>query len=97
MILQAHFISPTHFLPNGDNEDDALKIYYRNYDCIDALHLIIYDRWGEKVFETDNHLFEWSGMYKGKTLDTQVLAYSLYVKFTDGNILNRKGNFSLIR
>ena len=91
------FYLPNAFSPNKDNENDLLKIYYRNYDCIKTLQLIIYDRWGEKVFETSDANFLWDGNYNGKILSTQVLTYYLSVEFTDGNAISRKGNISLIR
>ena len=88
---------PNAFSPNNDGDNDYLKVYYENYDCIKNLKLLIFDRWGEKVFETNNKLFEWHGTYKNKTLNTQVLTYILQVDFSDGNNLTKRGNVSLIK
>jgi|ERR1035437_6044280 gliding motility-associated-like protein len=91
------FFFPNAFSPNNDGENDVLKIYYGNMDCIKSLQLLIYDRWGEQVYETIDPNFSWDGTYQNKTLITQVLAYHLSVGFTDGNAINRKGNISLVR
>ena len=91
------FFFPNAFSPNNDGDNDALKIYYKEKDCIATLHLIIYDRRGEQVFETTDKNFAWDGSFPKKPLNTQVLAYQLTVKFTDGKAINRKGNISLVR
>jgi len=91
------FFFPNAFSPNNDGENDALKIYYNEMNCISTLHLIIYDRWGELIYETSDKNFSWDGTYPGKPLNTQVLAYHLTVGFTDGKAINRKGNVSLVR
>jgi len=91
------FFFPNAFSPNNDGENDALKVYYNEMNCIATLHLIIYDRWGEMVFETTDKNFSWDGAYPNKPLNTQVLAYHLTVGFTDGKAINRKGNISLVR
>ena len=91
------FFFPNAFSPNNDGDNDALKIYYNEMNCIATLHLIIYDRWGEQVFETTDKNFSWDGTYPNKILNTQVLAYNLTVGFTDSKTINRKGNISLVR
>jgi len=91
------FFFPNAFSPNRDGENDLLKIYYNEMSCIATLHLIIYDRWGEMVFETDDKFFQWDGNYLNQTLTTQVLAFQLSVGFTGGNMMNRKGNISLMK
>src|SRR6185312_12744430 len=40
---------PTAFSPNGDGSNDMLMVYG---NCIKALEFAVYDRWGNKVFET---------------------------------------------
>jgi gliding motility-associated-like protein len=91
------FFFPNAFSPNGDGENDFLKIYYNEMSCISTLHLIIYDRWGEKIYETADPYFSWDGTYPNKTLNSQVLAYHLSVGFIDSKVINRKGNISLLR
>ena len=91
------FFFPNAFSPNNDGDNDNLKIYYREMDCITTLHLIIYDRWGEMVFETTDKKFSWNGTYPSKILNTQVLVFNLAVGFIDGKAINRKGNISLVR
>ncbi|MBI4930212.1 MAG: gliding motility-associated C-terminal domain-containing protein [Bacteroidetes bacterium] len=88
---------PDAFSPNGDTKNDVLGVYYPNISCIKEFMFIIYDRWGEKVFEADNMSVLWDGTYNGKIMNTAVFVYYMKVNFTNGNETVRKGNVSLIR
>ena len=94
---------PNAFSPNGDGDNDSLQIYYGIPQCIKTLHLIIYNRWGEKIYETNDPAFRWSGVYnKGFLQEIQkggheVYAYYLDVEIVDGNTISEKGNISLVK
>jgi len=88
---------PNAFSPNHDGENDMLQVYYGNIACIKTLELIIYNRWGEKVFETNDPAFTWNGIYKSKLLNTAVFDYYLDATLTTGEKINKKGNISLLR
>ncbi|MBI4946085.1 MAG: gliding motility-associated C-terminal domain-containing protein [Bacteroidetes bacterium] len=87
---------PNAFSPNGDGENDILKIYIEN-NCITNFHLVIFDRWGENVFESYIPQTGWDGTYRGKWLDPAVFVYYLKATFTSGEKINKKGNISLMR
>ena len=88
---------PNAFSPNNDGENDALKIYYADMNCIKTFKLFLYDRWGEKILETTDPNFSWNGTCKGKTMNTQVLAYYMHVQFTNQTMIEKKRNISLVR
>jgi gliding motility-associated-like protein len=88
---------PDAFSPNGDTKNDELGIYFPNLSCIKEFKLIVYDRWGEKVYESTNVTATWDGTYKGKTMNSAVFVYYMKVSFITGNEVIRKGNVSLIR
>jgi gliding motility-associated-like protein len=88
---------PNAFSPNGDGENDVLQLYYGNMQCITTFELQIYDRWGEKVFQTTDPDFSWDGYYKGTVEGTAVFVYYMKAKLIIGGDLNKKGNVSLIR
>ncbi|TAL57928.1 MAG: gliding motility-associated C-terminal domain-containing protein, partial [Bacteroidetes bacterium] len=88
------FYIPNAFSPNGDGEND---IFYVRGNCIKELTFIIYNRWGEKVFETTDPKICWDGIYKGKPLNTAVFVYYMEATLTNGEKINRKGNISLIK
>lgn len=85
---------PNAFSPNGDGKNDVL---YLRSNIADRMTLIIYDRWGEKVFETSNQSVGWDGTFRGKLLDPDVYAYYLSVTCIDGQTFMKKGNVTIIK
>jgi gliding motility-associated-like protein len=85
---------PNIFSPNGDGNNDIL--YVRNR-CIVELEFIVYDRWGEKVFETSDVNNGWDGEFKGKPMDQGVFVYYLKAVLLTGEEVVKKGNISLMR
>ena len=66
-------------------------------NCVAECSLVIYNRWGEVVFETTNQAQCWDGSFKGKTLNADVFAYKLQVKLQDGTFVDQAGSIQLIR
>jgi len=85
---------PNSFTPNGDGENDIL---FLRGDLIESMSLEIYDRWGEKVFESTDQSLGWNGTYKDREADSGVYVYILEAKCIDGQELSDKGNVTLIR
>ncbi len=84
---------PTAFSPNNDGANDELYVYG---NCITSLEFAIFDRWGEKVFETNDKAIGWDGKYKGKDMNAGSFAY--YVTATvNGEIIRKKGAIALVR
>lgn len=88
---------PDAFSPNGDTRNDVLGLYYPDPSCIKELEFIVYDRWGEKVFEATTLTATWDGSYKGEPMNTAVFVYYMKVTFMTKEEIVRKGNISLIR
>jgi len=57
----------------------------------------IYNRWGQKLFETTDPKQGWDGTFKGVLQPMDVYVYTLEVEFTDGTRASRKGDITLIR
>lgn len=85
---------PNVFTPNNDNKNDVFKIL--NVYNIKDFTLAIYNRWGEKVFETNDYLKGWNGYYKG--LPAVLGSYVWHCNFSKkGSIKNLKGSVLLLR
>ena len=67
---------PDAFTPNGDGVNDEIGLHY---DCPNAsyLSLRIFNRWGEKIYETNDLLGQWDGKYRGTAQPSGVYVYSL--------------------
>jgi gliding motility-associated-like protein len=85
---------PNAFTPLSN--DDNSVIYVRGFG-IARIQFTIWNRWGQKVFETNNRFQGWDGRVKGVVQPMDVYAYTLSVEFSDGVKLNRKGDITLIR
>ena len=85
---------PNSFTPNGDGNNDIL---YVRSDILDECYFVIYDRWGEKIFETVDQNIGWDGKYKQKECQRGTYDYYFKGKCKDGDTLELKGNVTLIR
>ncbi|MEZ4956291.1 MAG: gliding motility-associated C-terminal domain-containing protein [Saprospiraceae bacterium] len=97
---QGEVFIPNAFSPNGDNQNDFLTVYAGN-DVEEVKSFLIFDRWGNKVFDKENFLpnkpsMGWDGTYKNKKMDPQVFAYKAEVKFETGEIKIITGDALLI-
>jgi gliding motility-associated-like protein len=86
---------PTAFSPNNDGKNDVYKAVYTSEP--DAFELNIYNRWGERVFQTNNINSGWDGKFKGA--DAPVETYTWWISYTatDGSKKAEIGTFSLLR
>lgn len=87
---------PNVFSPNGDG-NPANNTFMVLGEGIRNVELVIFDRWGEKIFETREAGTGWNGEYKGKPMDQGVYVYTAIIELLSGEIVERKGNFTLLR
>ncbi len=64
---------------------------------ISKMQFIIWNRWGQKVFETNNRFQGWDGKVKGVVQPMDAYVYTLSVEFFDGTKTTKKGDITLIR
>lgn len=86
---------PSAFTPNGDGLNEVYQI--SNPQVIQNLvSFEIFDRWGIRLFATDNGFDAWDGTYNGKPLNSGVVVYVL--KFIcDGEEINKTGTINILR
>ena len=85
---------PKGFTPNDDGLNDQLFVR-GNY--IEEVHFVIFNRWGEKVFETKDLSEGWDGKVNGKIVPPDVFGYYVELKCFGGEEFLMKGNVTLIR
>lgn len=85
---------PNAFSPNNDNENDVL---YVRGGIVKEILFRIYNRWGEKVFESTSLDHGWDGTFKGELLAPDVYDYYLLVECVGGLKNQLQGNVTLIR
>jgi gliding motility-associated-like protein len=97
---QSQVFIPNSFSPNGDGNND--KFYASGKGIRQITKVMIYNRWGEVVFSSLNMQINkpasgWDGTYKGKPLSPDVFIYYIEAVCEMGDILQYKGDISLIR
>lgn len=93
--IPADLEMPNTFTPNNDGLNDIFIIQKKNI----LLHYFaVYDRWGERIFYTNNLQTGWDGTSKGKTVQNGVYAYIIeYQTQEDSVIKTKSGNITLLR
>lgn len=96
-IMCGEFFVPNIFSPNGTgpSENNHLCVY-GTPACIAELNFAIYNRWGEKVFETTDITQCWNGMYKEKMMNSGIFVYKLNATLIDGTEIEQSGNITLV-
>lgn len=85
---------PGAFTPNNDGKNDVFNIL--NADGLQDYDLMIYNRWGQKIFESRDWTKGWNGLFNGQLQNAGVYVWSCrYKKYN--TIVNRKGTVVLIR
>lgn len=86
---------PKAFTPNGDNNNDRFRVRGTN---ITELLFIVYDRWGEEVYRTEDPEHEgWDGTFRGEPSTPDSYGWYLRVRCGDGQIFENKGNVTLFK
>ncbi|MCB0514433.1 MAG: gliding motility-associated C-terminal domain-containing protein [Chitinophagales bacterium] len=89
---------PTAFTPNGDGLNDLLRPAH--FCNLENFNLKVFNRWGEKIFETSDGSSGWDGFVGG--LSAPVGVYMWLVQYNieeDGTnkTINLQGNTTLLR
>ena len=78
---------PNIFTPNGDGFNDYFV--FRNLEFFPNSQLLVYNRWGQKLFESNDYDNKWNG---GKVSDG---VYYFILNLSDGN--SKHGTVTIIR
>jgi len=87
---------PSAFSPNGDNHNDLWKLDGSKGILIHSL--IVFNRWGEKVFEANQPNFAWDGTYRGQAAPAGVYSYFIDYEYIPQNIRKEyKGSVTIVK
>lgn len=79
---------PTIFVPNaftpknGDGLNDVFAVKGINFN---EFTMLIFDRWGEKIYETNDPTQGWNGTFKGQECKMDTYIYKISYKFLYGS------------
>jgi len=96
VLEQGQIYVPTGFTPNRDHINDVFKPVMLGVNETDYTFRI-FDRWGEKIFQTNDKTIGWNGTVKQEIVAENVFVWTISGKFADGTFFNKKGTVTLLR
>jgi len=105
-VLADHQIAiPNAFTPNpaGPNggqwnrNDLSNDVFFPLVSDVSDYELLIFNRWGEVLFESQDPAIGWDGYHRGRLSPADGYVYRISATFNDGQRLSRTGPFTLIR
>ena len=86
---------PNAFSPNQDGANDVFKVAAA---CETEFYsLVIFNRWGEKIYESQKITDMWDGKFKNNISQEGVYIYNLTYKFKNGSTTYKNGNITLLK
>jgi gliding motility-associated-like protein len=86
---------PNAFTPNNDGLNEVFRV--KDPSFIQAFSMVIYNRWGEVVFKTDDPHKGWDGKYKGLQQPEGNYIWQISLTTKDGEKVSAYGSVVLIR
>jgi len=105
VIIHGKMVFPNAFSPNPDGPNGGAykltdidnDVFHPYWEGVVDFKMEIYDRWGEKLYETHDINTGWDGYYKGKLCKADVYVYKAKGHFSDGSEFHSVGDVTLIR
>ena len=85
---------PNAFSPNDDGVNDIL--FVRSL-IVEDMELVIYNRYGQRVFRTTSQAQGWDGTFNGEKLRPDVFSFYLWVRCKGQEEFTKKGNITLLK
>lgn len=85
---------PDAFSPNGDEENDVLKVLGNG---ISGIEFYVYNRQGKIIFESREQSIGWDGTYKGDPSPPGAYVYFVKITYESGFQEILKGDVTLVR
>ncbi len=92
------YYTPNTFTPDGDDHNQTfLPVFESRFDPYDY-NFKIFNRWGELIFESFDHMVGWDGTYSGRSVQQGSYIWKIEFgdEYTDGRTII-SGHLNLIR
>ena len=96
---------PNAFVPNlnGGNggsynkDNPSNQVFFPFTDYVRDYHLMIFNRWGELIFESFDLKIGWDGYYRGELCQQDLYVWKINLTYEDGKQESKVGEVHLIR
>jgi gliding motility-associated-like protein len=86
---------PKAWTPNGDGKNDLLFPF--PVKIRELKYFRVFNRWGQLMYETNQLLQGWNGIYNGKPQVMDAYTWTAEAIGIDGSLIKRSGNAALLR
>ena len=93
---EGYVYTPNAFTPNKNGRNDGFKPSTYNVKN-NNFKFVIYNRWGEKVFETNDQTEEWDGTFNGVLCAQDVYVWTVNGEFINGDEFAFRGTVTLLQ
>lgn len=94
ILEEATFFAPNAVTPDGNGIND---VFFVTGSGIAKIHWMVFDRWGELIFETEDLNAYWDVTHKGELVKQDVYVWKAEVTFITGIGENFFGHVTVIR
>lgn len=102
---EAYIKFPNAFTPNPDGPNGGAydlydldnNVFRPVYSGVEEYHLVIFNKWGELIFESFDVKTGWDGYFKGELCKQDVYVWKVYATFENGAKYNQTGDVTLLR
>ncbi len=95
VLPENRFFIPNTFTPNGDGLND---LFMPSIMGVEDYHFMLFDRWGNLMFETIDTYQGWDGRYKGNKCQEDVYVWKIeYINVVNGEEMKVIGHVNLVR
>jgi gliding motility-associated-like protein len=95
LIQDEELLIPTAFSPNKDGSNDIFRVKNTN---LSQFQLQVFNRWGEKVFETTDADEGWDGTFRDEPQELGVYVWKAEYKLNGApSVKFASGNLTLVR
>jgi gliding motility-associated-like protein len=86
---------PNAFTPNGDGKNE---VFLTRGIGVEEFRMMIFNRWGQKLFESESMEIGWDGTYQGEKVENDVYTYLIiYRDITSKETKYAKGVVAVVR
>lgn len=94
VIKEPVFAVPNAFAPYSQHNYQFRPVM--NQSLLQKYNMLIYNKWGQQIFESNSPTYGWNGMYKGQLSPSDVYIYVITYTSDTGKEYTKRGTFLLL-
>lgn len=84
------------FSPNGDGINELWKVY-DNFSCLQKVKVAVYNRYGSKVYESNDYKNTWDGRYKNSSVPDGTYYAVVVYTLSSGKVIEKRTDLTILR